>query len=868
MTKSTRNLMLSALALTLSAPTAVQAGECQATPFACAVDQAIQAGLQYYRNTERGTGSFTGGGDFQHNFFGVLAFLEKRRGVGWQGQVQGYEGMDPNDQALVVRGVTSMINADTALTNPNQVPYTYVTGGNLMALSVFAATGGPDDVGAAVTVSQAIANGVVSLQRAQGMGNQAWLYNGPGTDLSTTQFAVAGLAASENLIEGASMTLARVPQMLMANTTIQDGGLQYNPGNGSNSSMTASGIWCYRLAQVPAGDPRVQAAMGWMRQNYTYDNMGLGRPNSMIGPWSGTSDLYYMWAFTKALAVSPDDGLGGAIYANAFGDRDPGALGYPEEIPEQYFDMAYSILQWQDPNGAWGTGFGGSIRGWGESTHGFALLTLERSLGGVCLDTDDDGLCGLDDNCPDLPNPDQADEDEDGVGDACDNCPKVVNRGQDDRDSDGSGDACDRYECVPDGLPEVCDGLDNDCDNLLDTLPSGEPVVSPDACATGLAGACAQGHNECSAGGRVVCRADVSPVEETCNEADDDCDGQIDEGTRNACGRCGDAPVERCNGVDDDCNGVADDGDALCGGGQACVFGECARPCNDGICPAGEYCANNYCVSLCAGVECRAGQACNPASGLCEAPVCEGGCAEGQVCTANGCVNNDCYALGCPAGERCVSGACAADPCDGIECGAGAFCREGNCVFSCAEIACPLGQACIDGQCSDNQCGGLTCAAGQVCVNDGCVSPTCDPAACPSGQTCVNDACAEDPCNGIECPANQACAVVAGTAQCVSDWAAQPIPDGGVPDAEVVVDATTPAVDQGGLVDTGMGTGDATVNADGGEGRADAGGDQGGGGSDDKGCACSSTGRSDAAFLLLPLLAVPALRRRRSSRRA
>jgi MYXO-CTERM domain-containing protein len=110
--------------------------------------------------------------------------------------------------------------------------------------------------------------------------------------------------------------------------------------------------------------------------------------------------------------------------------------------------------------------------------------------------------------------------------------------------------------------------------------------------------------------------------------------------------------------------------------------------------------------------------------------------------------------------------------------------------------------------------------------------------------------------------------VVAGTAQCVSDWAAQPIPDGGVPDAEVVVDATTPAVDQGGLVDTGMGTGDATVNADGGEGRADAGGDQGGGGSDDKGCACSSTGRSDAAFLLLPLLAVPALRRRRSSRRA
>ncbi|MFZ4736256.1 MAG: hypothetical protein ACOYM9_09945, partial [Bradymonadia bacterium] len=370
-------LQFGALGALLALPAAVQAGECQATPFACAVDQAIQAGLQHWRNVERGSGSFTGGRDVRHNFFGILSFLEKRQGVGWQGQVQGYDGMDPNDQQLVVRAMTALINGDPSLTNPNQVPYTYVTGGNLMALSVYIATNGPDDIGAAVTVNQALANGVVALQRAQGMGNQAWSYNGPGTDLSTTQFAVAGLAAGENLIEGASATLAQLPQFLMANTTVADGGLQYNPGSGSSSSMTASGIWCYRLSQVPAGDPRVQGALGWMRQNYTYDRM--------IGGFAPTSTFYYQWAMTKSMAVSADDGLGGAIYAESFGDRDPGALGYPEEPANEYFDVAYTLLQWQDANGYFGSGFGGAPNGWdGESSHGFALLTLERSLGGVC----------------------------------------------------------------------------------------------------------------------------------------------------------------------------------------------------------------------------------------------------------------------------------------------------------------------------------------------------------------------------------------------------------------------------------------------------------------------------------------------------
>ena len=847
--------------LTLLAPIAqAGAGECAGTPFACAVDRAIQAGLQHFRNTERGTGFFSPG-DEQHNFLGVLAFLEKRQGIGWQGRVQGFDGMDPLDQEMVVRAVTQMINGDPSLKNPNQMPYTYVTGGNLMALSTYLATGGPDDIGAEVTANQALANGVVAMQRGQGMGNQAWSYNGPGTDLSATLFAVAGLAESESVFEGASATLNRLPQMLQGNTTLADGGLSYNPGGGSNSSMTSAGTWCYRLSQVPAGDPRVQAALGWTWQNYTYERM--------IGPWSGASEFYHLWALTKALDMSTDDGLGGALYAEAFGDRDPGPLGFPEEAPSFYFDVAYSLLKWQDANGAWGTGFGGSVQGWTPmSSHGFALMTLERSQGLVCRDTDDDGLCGLDDNCPEVQNPDQTDDDGDGVGDACDNCPRRENRDQADRDQDGEGDVCDAFVCVPDGRPEVCDGVDNDCDEWLDALPSGEPIVRPSPCATGLSGGCAIGHFACGALGQVVCRVDVTPVEEACNELDDDCDGQIDEGTRNACGRCGDVPVEQCNAVDDDCNGEVDDGDALCDGDRACVLGECAQPCEGGDCPADQYCLNARCIPLCALVECDWGQVCDPERGVCDAPSCEGGCAEGQVCTTDGCVDENCHQTGCAPDQRCVFGACAADPCAGVECGADAFCREGRCIYSCAEIACPLDQVCLDGECTDNRCGGIICAATQVCVNDECIEPVCNSDACPAGEACIDDQCAESPCNGISCPPDERCVVVVGTAQCAADWAVSPVPEVRPPTAaDASIGPEVSPVDAGPGVDVGTALGrDRDVGPDAGgsdpiddaENREQA--------VDDGGCSCKSTGHTHLG-LLFPLLLVPTLRLRSRPRR-
>lgn len=78
-------------------------------------------------------------------------------------------------------------------------------------------------------------------------------------------------------------------------------------------------------------------------------------------------------------------------------------------------------------------------------------------------DDDGDGIENAVDNCPGLPNPDQADANEDGIGDVCegdldedgvldylDNCPETANEDQADFDGDGIGDVCDETTVTED----------------------------------------------------------------------------------------------------------------------------------------------------------------------------------------------------------------------------------------------------------------------------------------------------------------------------------------------------------------------------------------------------------------------------------
>ncbi len=110
----------------------------------------------------------------------------------------------------------------------------------------------------------------------------------------------------------------------------------------------------------------------------------------------------------------------------------------------------------------------------------------------------------------------------------------------------------------------------------------------------------------------------VEVAVEVCNGQDDDCDGQVDDGVKNACGGCGAVPPEVCNGQDDNCNGQVDEG-SLCQPGFLCQNGQCVQNCapvdggwSDWDCPACSGCQNEVTCSrsctnpvpYCGGAEC------------------------------------------------------------------------------------------------------------------------------------------------------------------------------------------------------------------------------------------------------------------------
>ena len=59
------------------------------------------------------------------------------------------------------------------------------------------------------------------------------------------------------------------------------------------------------------------------------------------------------------------------------------------------------------------------------------------------LDTDNDGVLDLTDNCPTISNALQRNHDGDLRGDVCDRCPHLMSANDPDGDNDGVGDACD-----------------------------------------------------------------------------------------------------------------------------------------------------------------------------------------------------------------------------------------------------------------------------------------------------------------------------------------------------------------------------------------------------------------------------------------
>ncbi|MBI3155304.1 MAG: thrombospondin type 3 repeat-containing protein [Burkholderiales bacterium] len=241
------------------------------------------------------------------------------------------------------------------------------------------------------------------------------------------------------------------------------------PTSGYNPSLaqTASGIYIQLFGGANINSPMVQSYLEWMRNRYRWQDL-----DSLGNYWSGQSYWYYLWSSFKGMELLRKSGLPpapGNLSAESLGklaaadapacmvrqeNKDPalvtrpasfgaGGAGFYAGSPVgQYFDYAHQILTHQCYDGSLpiagtdGRFACNSAPGrWNDySAQSYALLVLQRSVGGGCVDTDRDGVCDVDDNCPAKANPDQKDSDGDGIGDVCDQV--SVARCDVDRDGD------------------------------------------------------------------------------------------------------------------------------------------------------------------------------------------------------------------------------------------------------------------------------------------------------------------------------------------------------------------------------------------------------------------------------------------------
>ena len=354
-----------------------------------------------------------------------------------------------------------------------------------------------------------------------------------------------------------------------------------------------------------------------------------------------------------------------------------------------------------------------------------------------------EGMCFDGTNCVSR----TADSDNDGVPDLIDNCRAISNPGQVDADGDGVGDVCD--DCV--ASSEVCDGLDNDCNGQID---DGFSMTGLDgnvfdrvgqACGSGF---CANGVTSCSQDRTgIICPTERIASPETCDEMDNDCDGQVDE----VC----------CNGViyDPDNYVCCAPGNAGTGGAynpltQVCCDGEIETGSTCSTCPPERVCGESGNVCCSADTHCKGGDS---ASWSCVPDSCD----DQNPCTADS-LNTDGYPWFCRNDASSMNGASCTDD--------GDTCCGGDCVDTqsdpencggCGTTGC-IG--CCDGYCVSNpfdrdNCGGcgVACTDNQKCdPAKGCVScPAGTPTVCGEslGQICTNTATDPNNCGGcgIEC---------------------------------------------------------------------------------------------------------------------
>ncbi|MDP1829430.1 MAG: MopE-related protein [Archangium sp.] len=317
------------------------------------------------------------------------------------------------------------------------------------------------------------------------------------------------------------------------------------------------------------------------------------------------------------------------------------------------------------------------------------------------------------------------------------------------------------------GGVESCNGLDDDCNGVVDdNLPGTAP------CAPGV---CSSQSRPCVGGVEVACTLTSIPgysATELCNDQqDNNCNGAVDEGCACDAGAsqgCYTGPASACDGGA--CYGICRFGAQVCGvssdGGLG--FGSCmmqvlpaTEVCTDSLdndCDNRVDCADSQCDTR----SCGGGRTCFNSSCQC---IFDGGVSTVEICTDG--VDNTCDLV-----VDCAQSSCSGQTCgtNGKRCvGTSCACVVDGGVSQMTETTCnDARDNDCDGlvDCVDSTCAGRTCASGKTCqgsvctcLTDGGVPQTTE-TLCSDGadNDCDNSPdCADSNCAGLACAAGRTC---------------------------------------------------------------------------------------------------------------